>query len=47
MDLQLKKLAHFSGRPGPLLLVIMDGVGIGKQHPDIGEIANGQRSSSH
>jgi 2,3-bisphosphoglycerate-independent phosphoglycerate mutase len=27
----LKKLDHFSGRPGPLLLIIMDGVGIGKQ----------------
>jgi 2,3-bisphosphoglycerate-independent phosphoglycerate mutase len=27
----LKKLPHFSGRPGPLLLIIMDGVGIGKQ----------------
>lgn len=31
MDLQLKKLAHFSGRPGPLLLVIMDGVGLGRE----------------
>ena len=30
-SLELKKLGHFSGRPGPLLLVIMDGVGIGKQ----------------
>ena len=31
--LELKKLPHFPGRPGPLLLVIMDGVGIGK-HDD-------------
>ena len=31
MSLELKKLSNFSGRPGPLLLVIMDGVGIGKQ----------------
>lgn len=28
---KLKKLANFSGRPGPLLLVILDGVGLGKQ----------------
>ena len=27
----LKKLSNFSGRPGPLLLVIMDGVGLGKR----------------
>ena len=33
MSLELKKLPHFSGRPGPLLLIIMDGVGIGK-HDD-------------
>ncbi|MDE2027966.1 MAG: 2,3-bisphosphoglycerate-independent phosphoglycerate mutase [Candidatus Omnitrophica bacterium] len=33
MSLELKKLSNFSGRPGPLLLVIMDGVGIGK-HDD-------------
>ena len=31
MSLELKKLTNFSGRPGPLLLIIMDGVGIGKQ----------------
>lgn len=31
MDLQLKKLARFSGRPGPLLLIIMDGVGLGRE----------------
>src|SRR5208282_1386711 len=31
MPLELKKLSNFSGRPGPLLLIIMDGVGIGKQ----------------
>ena len=28
--MELKKLKHFSGRQGPLLLIIMDGVGIGK-----------------
>jgi len=27
----LKKLPNFSGRPGPVLLVIMDGVGLGKR----------------
>ena len=32
-DLSLKKLGNFSGRPGPLVLIIMDGVGIGK-HDD-------------
>lgn len=31
MSLELKKLANFTPRPGPVLLVIMDGVGIGKQ----------------
>ena len=31
MSLKLEKLKNFSGRPGPLLLIIMDGVGIGKQ----------------
>lgn len=31
MSLELKKLSNFSGRSGPLLLIIMDGVGIGKQ----------------
>jgi 2,3-bisphosphoglycerate-independent phosphoglycerate mutase len=30
-DLQLKRWLKFSGRPGPLLIVIMDGVGIGRQ----------------
>jgi len=30
MSLELKKLARFGGRPGPLLLIIMDGVGLGK-----------------
>ena len=30
-SLELKKLSNFSGRPGPLLLIVMDGVGIGKQ----------------
>ncbi|MBF0504948.1 MAG: 2,3-bisphosphoglycerate-independent phosphoglycerate mutase [Candidatus Omnitrophica bacterium] len=32
-SLELKKLSNFSGRPGPLLLIIMDGIGIGK-HDD-------------
>ena len=31
MSCQLKKVANFAGRPGPLLLIIMDGVGIGKR----------------
>src|SRR3990167_8627358 len=31
MSFELKKLKNFSGRPGPLLLIIMDGVGIGKR----------------
>lgn len=30
MSLHLSKLSFFKGRPGPLLLIIMDGVGIGK-----------------
>lgn len=30
MPLSLKKLPNFHGRPGPLLLIIMDGIGIGK-----------------
>jgi 2,3-bisphosphoglycerate-independent phosphoglycerate mutase len=29
--LQLKKWRKFQGRPGPLLIVIMDGIGIGRQ----------------
>lgn len=33
MALSLKKLSQFQGRSGPLLLIIMDGVGIGK-HDD-------------
>jgi len=32
MDLKLKKLERFHGRKGPLLLIIMDGVGIGKDY---------------
>ncbi|MCK4793153.1 MAG: 2,3-bisphosphoglycerate-independent phosphoglycerate mutase, partial [Desulfobacteraceae bacterium] len=32
MSLQLKRLKSFSGRKGPLLLIIMDGVGIGKEY---------------
>ena len=31
MSLHLEKLESFSGRKGPLLLIIMDGVGIGKK----------------
>ncbi|MFA5087402.1 MAG: 2,3-bisphosphoglycerate-independent phosphoglycerate mutase [Candidatus Omnitrophota bacterium] len=31
MSLHLKRIEKFLGRPGPLLLIIMDGVGIGKQ----------------
>ncbi len=31
MSLSLSKLAKFQGRPGPVLLIIMDGVGIGKR----------------
>ena len=31
MSLELKKLQQFSGRSGPLLLIILDGVGIGKR----------------
>ncbi len=30
-SLSLKKLANFSGRDGPLVLIIMDGIGIGKE----------------
>ena len=32
MELKLKKLENFSGRKGPLLLIIMDGVGLGKEY---------------
>ncbi|MCK5299378.1 MAG: 2,3-bisphosphoglycerate-independent phosphoglycerate mutase, partial [Candidatus Heimdallarchaeota archaeon] len=28
---QLKKLSSFPGRKGPLLLIIMDGIGLGKE----------------
>lgn len=31
MSLELQRIANFSGRTGPLLLVIMDGVGLGKK----------------
>ena len=31
MSLHLEKLNHFHGRKGPLLLIIMDGIGIGKK----------------
>jgi 2,3-bisphosphoglycerate-independent phosphoglycerate mutase len=30
-NLNLKKLANFSGRDGPIVLIIMDGIGIGKE----------------
>jgi len=32
MEFQLRKLEGFSGRKGPLLLIIMDGIGIGKDY---------------
>ena len=32
MNLKLEKLNNFNGRKGPLLFIIMDGVGIGKQY---------------
>jgi len=32
MNLKLEKLKSFNGRKGPLLFIIMDGVGIGKQY---------------
>jgi 2,3-bisphosphoglycerate-independent phosphoglycerate mutase len=32
MSLKLEKLPNFHGRKGPLLFIIMDGVGISKQH---------------
>lgn len=32
MELKLEKLKEFSGRKGPLLLIIMDGIGIGKNY---------------
>src|SRR3972149_8620923 len=32
MTLNLNKLKNFHGRKGPLLLIIMDGVGIGKKY---------------
>jgi len=32
MKLKLKKLNNFNGRKGPLLLIIMDGVGLGKEY---------------
>jgi 2,3-bisphosphoglycerate-independent phosphoglycerate mutase len=31
--MNLKKLDNFTGRKGPLLLIIMDGVGLGKDYP--------------
>ncbi len=31
MSYELKKLSNFQGRPGPVLLIIMDGVGLGKK----------------
>lgn len=32
MDLKLEKLKNFHGRKGPLLLIIMDGIGIGREY---------------
>jgi 2,3-bisphosphoglycerate-independent phosphoglycerate mutase len=32
MELKLNKLKNFNGRKGPLLLIIMDGVGLGKEY---------------
>jgi 2,3-bisphosphoglycerate-independent phosphoglycerate mutase len=32
MEFKLEKLDSFSGRPGPLVLIIMDGVGLGKEY---------------
>lgn len=32
MSLKLEKLPEFTGRKGPLLFIIMDGIGISKQH---------------
>jgi 2,3-bisphosphoglycerate-independent phosphoglycerate mutase len=32
MSLKLEKLQNFNGRKGPLLFIIMDGVGINKSH---------------
>jgi 2,3-bisphosphoglycerate-independent phosphoglycerate mutase len=31
MDLKLERLNNFNGRKGPLLLIIMDGIGLGKE----------------
>ena len=31
MPLKLKRLKSFSGRKGPLLLIIMDGIGVGER----------------
>ena len=31
MSLTLKKLKNFNGRPGPVLLIILDGIGLGKR----------------
>ncbi|MBN1802700.1 MAG: 2,3-bisphosphoglycerate-independent phosphoglycerate mutase [Candidatus Lokiarchaeota archaeon] len=33
-ELKLKRLEYFSGRPGPLVLIIMDGIGIGNNEDD-------------
>ncbi|NCS87735.1 MAG: 2,3-bisphosphoglycerate-independent phosphoglycerate mutase [Ignavibacteriales bacterium CG_4_9_14_3_um_filter_30_11] len=32
MNLQLEKLKNFHGRKGPLLFIVMDGIGIGKEY---------------
>jgi len=33
MNLKLEKCDNFAGPKGPLLLMILDGVGIGKEYP--------------
>jgi hydrogenase maturation factor HypF (carbamoyltransferase family) len=35
MKLKLNKLEKFNGRKGPLLFIIMDGVGIGKRDDSV------------
>src|SRR3989338_8489616 len=36
MSLKLKKIKNYQGRPGPVLLIIMDGVGLGKRDESAG-----------
>ncbi len=42
MDLKLKKLENFTPRKGPVLLVIMDGVGFGKQDESDDDMGNSE-----